>query len=63
MNYRIVFAGNNDNGKYTFRNLIIDRLEISVNVDPHAQQILPPKCSNPRFFGYIIRLQNRSTCL
>ncbi|MGM0881071.1 MAG: zeta toxin family protein [Bacillota bacterium] len=31
-----VFAGNNGSGKSTIRNLIIDRLGISVNVDPDA---------------------------
>ncbi|MGN7169433.1 zeta toxin family protein [Paenibacillus cellulositrophicus] len=31
-----VFAGNNGSGKSTIRNLIIDRLGISVNIDPDA---------------------------
>ena len=31
-----VFAGNNGSGKSTIRNLIIDRLGISVNVDPDS---------------------------
>jgi len=31
-----VFAGNNGSGKSTIRNLIIDRLGISVNVDPYS---------------------------
>jgi Uncharacterized protein conserved in bacteria len=32
----IVFAGNNGSGKSTIRNLIVDRLGISVNIDPDA---------------------------
>ena len=32
----VVFAGNNDSGKSTIRNLIVDRLGISVNIDPDA---------------------------
>ncbi|WP_240421995.1 zeta toxin family protein [Paenibacillus periandrae] len=31
-----VFAGNNGSGKSTVRNLIIDRIGISVNIDPDA---------------------------
>ncbi|MEC0231048.1 zeta toxin family protein [Paenibacillus alba] len=31
-----VFAGNNGSGKSTIRNLIIDRIGISVNIDPDA---------------------------
>jgi signal recognition particle GTPase len=31
-----VFAGNNGSGKSTIRNLIVDRLRISVNIDPDA---------------------------
>lgn len=31
-----VFAGNNGSGKSTIRNLIMDRLGISVNIDPDA---------------------------
>ncbi|OMF21920.1 hypothetical protein BK133_27525 [Paenibacillus sp. FSL H8-0548] len=31
-----VFAGNNGSGKSTIRNLIIDRLGISVNIDPDS---------------------------
>ncbi|BCG58090.1 zeta toxin family protein [Paenibacillus sp. URB8-2] len=31
-----VFAGNNGSGKSTIRNLIIDRIEVSVNIDPDA---------------------------
>ncbi|ACT00502.1 zeta toxin family protein [Paenibacillus sp. JDR-2] len=31
-----VFAGNNGSGKSTIRNLIIDRLGVSVNIDPDA---------------------------
>ncbi|WP_019912687.1 zeta toxin family protein [Paenibacillus sp. HW567] len=31
-----VFAGNNGSGKSTIRNLIVDRLGVSVNVDPDA---------------------------
>ncbi|UUZ92369.1 zeta toxin family protein [Paenibacillus sp. P25] len=31
-----VFAGNNGGGKSTIRNLIVDRLGISVNIDPDA---------------------------
>jgi len=30
------FAGNNGSGKSTIRNLIVDRLGISVNIDPDA---------------------------
>lgn len=32
----VVFAGNNGSGKSTIRNLIVDRLGISVNIDPDA---------------------------
>lgn len=32
----LVFAGNNGSGKSTIRNLIIDRLGVSVNIDPDA---------------------------
>jgi predicted ABC-type ATPase len=32
----IVFAGNNGSGKSTIRNLIIDRIGTSVNIDPDA---------------------------
>lgn len=32
----IVFAGNNGSGKSTIRNLIIDRIGVSVNIDPDA---------------------------
>jgi predicted ABC-type ATPase len=31
-----VFAGNNGSGKSTIRNLIIDRIGVSVNIDPDA---------------------------
>ncbi|UKS26718.1 zeta toxin family protein [Paenibacillus sp. HWE-109] len=31
-----IFAGNNGSGKSTIRNLIIDRIGISVNIDPDA---------------------------
>lgn len=31
-----VFAGNNGSGKSTIRNLIVDRLGVSVNIDPDA---------------------------
>ncbi|WP_341281119.1 zeta toxin family protein [Paenibacillus sp. FSL H8-0537] len=31
-----VFAGNNGSGKSTIRNLIVDRIGISVNIDPDA---------------------------
>lgn len=31
-----VFAGNNGSGKSTIRNLIIDRIGISINIDPDA---------------------------
>ncbi|WP_127529589.1 zeta toxin family protein [Paenibacillus kobensis] len=31
-----VFAGNNGSGKSTIRNLIIDRLGVSINIDPDA---------------------------
>ncbi len=31
-----VFAGNNGSGKSTIRNLIIDQLGISINIDPDA---------------------------
>lgn len=31
-----VFAGNNGSGKSTFRNLIIDKLGIAINIDPDA---------------------------
>lgn len=31
-----VFAGNNGSGKSTICNLIIDRLGVSVNIDPDA---------------------------
>jgi len=33
-----VFAGNNGSGKSTIRNLIVDRLGISVNIDPDASR-------------------------
>jgi len=32
----VVFAGNNGSGKSTIRNLIVDRLGISVHIDPDA---------------------------
>lgn len=32
----LVFAGNNGSGKSTIRNLIIDRLGVSVNIDPDS---------------------------
>lgn len=31
-----VFAGNNGSGKSTIRNLIVDKLGVSVNIDPDA---------------------------
>lgn len=31
-----IIAGNNGNGKSTIRNLLIDKLGISVNIDPDA---------------------------
>lgn len=31
-----VFAGNNGSGKSTIRNLIVDRLGVSINIDPDA---------------------------
>lgn len=31
-----IFAGNNGSGKSTIRNLIIDRIGVSVNIDPDA---------------------------
>ena len=31
-----VFAGNNGSGKSTIRNLIVDRLGVSVNIDPDS---------------------------
>jgi 2-phosphoglycerate kinase len=31
-----VFAGNNGSGKSTIQNLVVDRLGISVNIDPDA---------------------------
>lgn len=31
-----IFAGNNGSGKSTFRNLIIDKLGIAINIDPDA---------------------------
>ncbi|WP_445668130.1 hypothetical protein [Paenibacillus sp. FSL F4-0125] len=31
-----VFAGNNGSGKSTIRNLIVDHLGVSVNIDPDA---------------------------
>ncbi|CAM4383643.1 zeta toxin family protein [Paenibacillus typhae] len=31
-----IFAGNNGSGKSTIRNLIVDRLGVSVNIDPDA---------------------------
>jgi predicted ABC-type ATPase len=44
-----VFAGNNGSGKSTIRNLIVDRLGISVNIDPHAlarsiDAVRPERC-------------------
>src|SRR4051794_8686869 len=31
-----VFAGNNGSGKSTFRNLIIDKMGVEINIDPDA---------------------------
>lgn len=31
-----VFAGNNGSGKSTFRNLIVDKIGIDINIDPDA---------------------------
>lgn len=31
-----VFAGNNGSGKSTFRNLIIDKIGVEINIDPDA---------------------------
>lgn len=33
-----VFAGNNGSGKSTIRNLIVDRLGVSVNIDPDEEE-------------------------
>ncbi|WP_286171695.1 hypothetical protein [Gracilibacillus phocaeensis] len=32
----VVFAGNNGSGKSTFRNLIIDKIALDINIDPEA---------------------------
>lgn len=46
-----VFAGNNGSGKSTIRNLIVDRLGVSVNIDPDslARRINPNNPEKYRF--------------
>jgi predicted ABC-type ATPase len=46
-----VFAGNNGSGKSTFRNLLIDKLGIEINIDPDgiARRIDPLNPESKRF--------------